>query len=171
MQEITIECAQSASATFPRALDFAKRFPGFSESGEGKGRIFSVESAWEHWLDALELVDHLKGWRNRWIYVDGEKRDWSEVLYFLHCFDARKRAYNPEHHCVEGEFRNDIHPFGCVFSGLSLVWPASGWLQAGTFDTELAFHFDKDKIRTILEGNLYRVRFCPALDLVRALET
>lgn len=167
---IAIEFAQSASATFARALDFAKRLPSFSECGGGKAKIFRVELGWEEWPGGLELIETLTGWRNRWIYIDGEKRDWSEVLYFLYCFNVRKRAYSPEHHCIEGEFKNDVHPFGCIHSGLSLVWPTSGWLQAGEFDSGTVFHFDKSGIRKIMEENLFRVRFCPALDLKRALE-
>lgn len=167
---MTIEFAQSNSPTFERALAFARRFASFSEGGQSKSRIFKVEFGPEQWNDTLELVEYLRGWRNRWVYVDGEKKEWAEVFYFLYCFNVRRQAYSPEHHCVEGQFKNDIHPFGCVYSGLSLVWPTSGWLQAGSFDSGLAFHFDKEKIRKIMEENLFHARFCPALDLARALE-
>lgn len=167
---ITIEFAQSNSPTFARALDCARRFASFSEGGQRKSRIFKVEFGPEQWNDTLELVEYLKGWRNRWVYVNGEKQEWAEVFYFLYCFNVRRHAYRPEHHCVEGQFKNDVYPFGCVHSGLSLVWPTSGWLQAGSFDSGLAFHFDKETIRKIMEENLFRVRFCPALDLARALE-
>ncbi len=167
---IRIEFAQSASPTFGKALDVARKFAGFSEAGEAKQKTFSVDFPWEEWDAAVELLDYLKGWRNRWVYVDGEKRDWAAVLHFLHCFNARKSAFNPEYHCVEGEYKNDIHPFGCVFSGLSLVWPSTGWLQAGKFDNDLVFHFDKQEMRKILEEHLFKVRFCPALNLRRAEE-
>lgn len=169
-RRITIEFGASASPTFPKALEAARRFPGFSEVGEGKAKMFSVEVEWEGWGHALDLVEHLKGWRNRWVYVDGERREWQEVMYFLNCFNTQRTSYQPERHCVEGQYKNDISPFGCIYSGLSLVWPTSGWLQAGTFDAELTFHFDKAAMRRILEENLFRVRFCPALLLDRALE-
>jgi hypothetical protein len=167
---IRIEFAHSASPTFSKALDVARKFAGFSEAGSAKTKTYSVGVPWEEWEEAIELVEYLKGWRNRWVYVDGEKSDWSAVLHFLHCFNARKSAYNPEYHCVEGEYKTDIHPFGCVFSGLSLVWPSTGWLQAGNFDREIVFHFDKQEMRKILEESLFKVRFCPALDLRRAEE-
>jgi len=167
---IRIEFAYSASPTFSKALDVAREFPGFSEAEVPREKTYSVNVSWEDWEAALELVELLKGWRNRWIYVDGEKSDWAAVLHFLHCFVARRRAYRPEHHCVEGEWQQDVNPFGCVHSGLSLMWPSSGWLQSGSFDGELAFHFDKQGMRRILEENLFKVRFCPALDLRRADE-
>ena len=169
-RRVTIEFGASASPTFPKALEAARRFPAFSEAGEGKAKTFRVEVEWEDWEHALDLVEHLKGWRNRWVYLDGERRDWQEVMYFLNCFNTRRASYNPEHHCVEGQYKNDVNPFGCIHSGLSLVWPSSGWLQAGTFDAELTFHFDKTTMRRILEENLFKVRFCPALLLDRALE-
>jgi hypothetical protein len=169
-RRMAIEFAQSAAATFGRALELAKGLPSFSECGGGKSRIFRVEFMWEEWPGVFDLIEALKGWRNRWIYIDGEKRDWSEVLYFLYCFNVRKAAYIPEHHCIEGEFKTEVHPFGCIHSGLSLLWPISGWLQAGQFDSGTVFHFDKSAIRKIMEENLFRVRFCPVLDLKRALE-
>ena len=130
---------------------------------------YSVDFSFEERGDAAALAELLKGWRNRWVYVDGEQKQWSDIFYFSSCFDAHRRAYRPELHCFQGEWQNDVYPFGCVLSNLGLINPTTGWLQAGSFDHDSVFHFDKVRIRRILEENLYRARFCPALDVDRAL--
>jgi hypothetical protein len=150
-------------------LSLAKTFPTFTESARGKATIYSVDFPFEQREGAASLAELLKGWRNRWVYVDGEKKQWPEVFGFSWCFDALRRAYRPEFHCFQGGFQNDVYPFGCAMSNLGLVSPATGWLQSGTFDHESVFHFDKGRMRRIVEENFYAVRFCPALDLDRAL--
>jgi hypothetical protein len=168
--KLKIEFGHSSAASFPQALSLAKTFQTFAEASEGKTKTYSAEFTFEQMEDAVRLAELLKGWRNRWVYVDGERKQWSEVFNFSHCFDALKRAYRAEFHCFQGEYQNDVYPFGCALSNLGLVSPATGWLQAGSFDHESVFLFDKERMRKILEENLYRVRFCPALDLDRATE-
>jgi hypothetical protein len=150
-------------------LSLARTFPTFTELARGRATIYSVDFPFERREDAASLAEFLKGWRNRWVYVDDEKKQWSEVFGFSWCFDALRRAYRPEFHCFQGGYQNDVYPFGCALSNLGLVSPATAWLQSGTFDHESVFHFDKRRMRRIVEENFYAVRLCPALDLDRAL--
>lgn len=167
--KLRIEFARSSAASFPQALGLAKTFRTFAEFGSGKATIYGVDFSFEQRGDAASLAEFLKGWRNRWVYVDGERKQWSEVFNFSWCFDALRRAYRPEFHCFQGGYQNDVFPFGCALSNLGLINPTTGWLQSGTFDHESVFHFDKERMRRIMEENFYSVRFCPALDVHRAL--
>lgn len=166
---LRIEFAESSAATFSQALSLARTYATFSERDDERKKVYAVDFSYAQREGAAELVVFLKGWRNRWVYVDGEQKQWAEVFEFSGCFDALRRAYRPEFHCFQGGFANDVYPFGCALSNLSLITPTTGWLQSGTFDHESVFHFDKQRMRRILEQNLFRVRFCPALDLGRAV--
>jgi hypothetical protein len=70
---ITIEFPYSSAQTFDFAVECAKQFPTFRQYGEDKKAVYRVTFDPLDMASALELVDYLKGWRRRVVYVDGEK--------------------------------------------------------------------------------------------------
>ncbi len=167
---LTIEFPFSTSQTFDFAVAEAAKHPAFEQFGEGKKCIHRVTYANEDILTALELVNHLKGWRRRTVYVDGEKTTWNSVFEFGWCFRKRGESFKPELYCYGYEEDWQFNIWGCCHTELPFTDNAP-WCRWGRFlDRKGKWQFDKDRIRHELQKNLHHYRFCPALDMVRVQE-
>ncbi|MFM8341908.1 MAG: zinc ribbon domain-containing protein, partial [Methylomonas sp.] len=77
---VTIEFPFSNSQTFDFALEYAQSFSSFKKYGKGKNAIYRVTFELADMESSLELVEHLKGWRRRSVYIDAQKMDWNSVF-------------------------------------------------------------------------------------------
>jgi hypothetical protein len=118
-------------------------------------------------LLALDLVENLKGIRNRRVYVDGKEAKWDEVFGFVRCASERGSAYRPNEYCF-GLDEKRLNTWGCKCTRMDWTdW--SDWFSYGSFKQggmlkkQISFIFDKKRIRHELESALYKVRFCPHL--------
>ena len=111
----------------------------------------------------LELVQHLKGWRRRTVYVDGEKVTWDSVFSFSWCYERKSASFKPELYCFGYENDYEFNSWGCIQARLPFT-ENSNWFCWGSWLNDKGdWQFDKERIRHELEKALYPYRFCPAL--------
>lgn len=159
---VAIEFAESTGVSFPAALAAAKAAPEFQECLRGKKKWYLA--AWPQGLlvDALALTSNLSGLRNKKITIDGENRDWDEMLGFSWCWERRMASYEPKQYCFGQDHYNGPNLWGC--QNLDLNWNEhADWLTYGKFVNQTNFRFDKDRIRHALEKGLHGCRNCPAI--------
>lgn len=160
---ITIEFPYSSAQTFDFAVECAKRFPTFRQYGKDKKAIYRVTFDPQDMASALELVEYLKGWRRRVVYVDGEKVTWDSVFSFAWCYERKRASFKPEFYCFGYENEYEFNVWGCIQAHLPFTEHAQ-WFCWGTWlNNRGDWRFDKERIRHELQKSLYPYRFCPAL--------
>lgn len=169
---LVIDFCESSAAAFPRALAFARAAPSYHSRQEGKRTWHTAIWPDADFSSATQLADALSGLRNKRVILDGQELDWSAAFSFVYCAQQRAQAYRPSLHCF-GEGQNRLNPWGCIHARLD--WAEWGdWFSHGQFKqvasgffggTKTVWFFDKERIRHELEVNLYKVRFCPHLNL------
>ena len=162
---VTVEFLYSTSATFDFALQAAQRFATFKQYGEGKKAVYRVTFMPDEMELALELVEYLKGWRRRTVYVDGEKVPWDSVFGFVWCYNKRKSSFKPQFYCFGYEDSYQLNVWGCIQANLPFVEYAQWFTWGRWVSKDGDWEFDKRRIRHELQKNLYPYRFCPALQL------
>jgi hypothetical protein len=158
----TIEFSFSSSANYPFSVERASRHPSYRERGEGKQKIHRLTYQPPEVDQMLELLEALKGTRNRRVWVNGEKMMWDEAFEWVWCYSQRKSAYVPDQYCF-GEDEARFNLWGCVNSRMAFG-AYERWLAHGAFDKSGTFTFDKQRIRHELLTALHRYRLCPAFD-------
>jgi hypothetical protein len=161
---ITIEFPYSSAQTFPSAFKSAKVFSTFKQYGVDKKAIYRVSFEPNEMNSAIELLDHLKNWRRRTVYLDGEKVTWESVFSFAECYEKRKSSFKPEFYCFGYEHEYQYNIWGCIqarlpFARYSKLFCWGRWLnKSGDWE------FDKERMRQELQKILYSYRFCPAMN-------
>jgi double zinc ribbon protein len=160
---ITIEFPFSTAQSFDFAVESARKFPTFREYGKDKKAVYRVTFASSQIDSSLDLVEHLKGWRRRTVYVDGEKVTWDSVFSFTWCHERKKVSYKPELYCFGYESEYEYNIWGCIQARLPFAENANWFCWGRWLNENGDWQFDKERIRHELEKNLYAYRFCPAL--------
>lgn len=172
---VAIEFAESTAAGFAFAVKSMKNAQISKECTKGKKQWYLAAWSKNQILDALDLVDNLKGMRNRKVYVDGEELQWNDVFGFANCVNNRKSAYRPIEYCFGLDDKN-FNIWGC--KNARMDWNEwANWFSYGTFkksgslSKNVSFQFNKDRIRHELESNLYSYMLCPYIqfDLIEAI--
>jgi hypothetical protein len=161
---VTIEFPFSGAQTFDMAVADAGRFATFTVMGEGKKALHRVTFSSGEIDAALPLVNLLKGWRGRTVYVDGVKLPWDDAFAFKSCFERRQSSYKPDAFCFGEEQQWSQNIWGCMQS--QMPWSEhADWFCHGHFvDNKGTWEFDKPRLRHDLQRNLFRFRLCPAMD-------
>jgi len=161
---ITIEFPYSTAQSFDFAVDAARKFPTFKKFGVEKKAIYRVVILPNEMESITELLEHLKGWRKRTVYVNGEKVTWDSVFAFSWCYERKKASFKPDYYCFGYENEYQFNAWGCIQVNMPFSENAP-WFCWGSWQNNKAdWKFDKDRIRHELEKVLYPYRFCPALD-------
>jgi hypothetical protein len=165
---ITIEFPHSTSQSFDFAVRAAQALPGFHQYGEGKKALYRVTVPAESVASSFELLEQLKGWRRRTVYVNGEKAPWDSVFAFQWCYEKRLGSYKPDFYCYGYENEYQFNLWGCIQAGLPFTERAEWFAWGRWLSKEGDWQFDKKRIQHELEKRLFHERFCPALqfDLV-----
>lgn len=162
---VTIEFFYSTSANFDFAVAAAQKFKRFYQHGEGKKAVYRVTFGRDEMHIAVELVDFLKGWRKRAVYINGEKVTWDSVFSFGWCFKKRMSSFKPDFYCFGYENNYDINVWGCLQAHMPFH-DRSQWFTWGRWLNKKGdWKFDKERIRHELQKNLYKYRFCPSIQL------
>lgn len=162
---ITIEFPFSTAGSFDFAVHAAKNFPTFQQFGEAKKALYRVNFETILMESALELAEHLKGWRKRVVYVNGEKVPWDAVFSFTWCFGKRKSSFKPDFYCFGYEDEWSINIWGCIQAGHPFT-ENGDWCKWGRWINKRGdWEYDKERIRHELQKNIYPYRFCPAIQL------
>ena len=166
---ITIEFGYSSSQSLPSAINQAKKYDTFVQLGLGKNAVYRVTFQKDQLKDLGKMLQHFGYMRNKKVYIEGEEKPWNGV--FRYCFIEKIDSYKSEKHCFEGAYNDQFNIWGCYDLNLyfhdSLDPDDSAipcWFSWGYFTENWDFVFDKDKIKTKLEEELFRVEDCPAID-------
>lgn len=162
---ITVEFNYSSSQNFDFAVEEARKFESFQKIGQDKKAIYRVNVIEEDIESLDSLIESLKGWRNRKVYHNGEMVIWDSMFSYLWCHDRRKNSYKPELFCFGFENNYDYNLWGCIqtrlpFNEYSNIFTYGKWLN-----TKGDWQFDKERISHEIEKNIYKYRFCPAMNL------
>ena len=165
---ITIEFAESTGASFPKALELAKKTSDFQQCAKNKKNWFMANFASGRITDATPLAEALSGLRNRSLFIDGEEQQWDEVFAFVWCSSQRDLAYRPVEYCF-GKDENRINPWGCKQARMEWTdwanWFCYGqWEKSGFIGKKVQWKFDKNRIKHELSTNIFRFRYCPYLN-------
>ena len=162
---VTIEFNYSSSQSFEFAVKSASEFKSFRKFGEGKKALYRV-TVKENEMDRLdELIENLKGWRNRRVYLNGEKVQWDNIFCYAWCYNQKKNSFKPELYCFGYERDYNINIWGCIQSNLFFTEYSELFTFGKWINNRGDWQFDKERIRHYLEKNLYLYRFCPAINL------
>lgn len=172
---ITIEFPYSSSQTFDFAVECAKKFSTFRQYGEDKKAIYRVTFPPQEIDTSTQLIEYLKGWRRKTVYVDGEKVMWESVFSFIWCYERKNASFKPELYCFGYENEYDFNVWGCIQAHMPFS-DHGQWFCWGTWlNNKGDWKFDKEHILHELQRTLYPYRFCPALqqelikDVLKAL--
>ncbi len=165
---ISIEFAESTGASFPKALELAKKASSFQQCIKNKKTWYMASFASGRITDATPLAEALCGLRNRSVFIDGEEQQWDEVFAFVWCSSQRDLAYRPVEYCF-GKDENRINPWGCKQARMEWTewanWFCYGqWEKSGFMGKKVQWRFNKDRIKHELSTNLFRFRYCPYLN-------
>ncbi len=165
---ITIEFAESISASFPKALEVAKSASDFQQCVKNKKTWYMANFSSGRITDATPLAETLSGLRNRSVYIDGEEQQWDEVFAFVWCSSQRDLAYRPIEYCF-GKDENRINPWGCKQARMEWTdwsnWFCYGqWEKSAFIEKKVQWRFDKNRIKHELSTNIFRFRYCPHLN-------
>lgn len=172
---VTIEFAESSAANFGMAMKAMRSAPINGECTRAKKQWYMACWPKQKIADAFELINNLKGMRNRSVYVDGEERQWNDVFDFVYCANARKAAYRPNEYCF-GIDEKRLNIWGCRKAGMDwnewASWFGYGqYAKSGMLDRTVIFAFDKTRIRHEIELSLHSCQLCPHLrfDLIESV--
>lgn len=160
---ITIEFPYSSSQSFDFAVKAAAGFPSFHQYGQEKKAIYRVTLQPAELDSALDLLENMKGWRRRTVYVDGEKVTWDSVFSYEWCYRRKKASFKPEFYCFGYDNEYEFNVWGCIQSHLPFTENAEWFTWGQWMNNKGDWKFDKERIRHSLQKALYTYRFCPAL--------
>ncbi len=161
---ITIEFPYSSAQSFDFAVSEAKKIDSFKVYGIDKKAIYRVTVSKTETDILTNLLEQLKGWRKRTVYVDGEKMQWDTVFGYSWCLQKKSSSYKPSLYCFGYENEYSFNLWGCMQANMNFT-ENSDWFTYGEWlNKQGDWRFDKKRIRHELEKNLYNVRYCPALN-------
>ncbi|MBE0681704.1 MAG: zinc ribbon domain-containing protein [Anaerolineales bacterium] len=160
---ITIEFPFSTAQSFDFAVEAAKKFPTFKKFGQDKKALYRITIQPNEMETLAELLEHLKGWRKRTVYVNGEKVTWDSVFAFGWCHEKKKASFKPEFYCFGYENEYQLNAWGCIQANLSFTENAQWFCWGKWLSDKGDWKFDKERIFHELQKTLYQYRFCPAL--------
>jgi hypothetical protein len=162
---LTLEFGYSTSSNFDFAVEAARQLPNFRQVGEGRKAQYQVNLPTSQITDSIELVGYIKGWKSARVYVDGDKTTWDSVYSFLYCYQQRNASFKPELYCFGYDNDYQLNIWGCIRADMPFREHAK-WVDWGHWVNKRGlWEFDKERIRHELQKNLYKYRFCPALNL------
>lgn len=160
---ITIEFPYSTAQSFDFAVKAAMEIPTFRQFGEGKKAIYRATFNPDDLDASAELVENLKGWRKRIVYVNGEKSPWDSVFSYSWCYRQKSGSFKPDFYCFGYENDYDFNIWGCIQARMPFVADADWFCYGKWLNKKGDWEFDKDRIQHELQKNLFHYRFCPAL--------
>lgn len=161
---ITIDFPNNTAQSYEMAVLEAKKFPSYELFGNDKKCTHRVQFMPNEIITALELVNQMKGWRKRVVYVNGERVEWDTVFGFAWCHSRKSSCFKPEYYCYGYENEWDFNIWGCLHA--NLPFKLRDTYKYGRWGEKKGeWIFDLDRIMHELEKNLYQFRFCPSLNI------
>jgi len=162
---ITIEFPYSTAQSFDFAIREAKKFETFEQYGEDKKALYRINVFEDELYRTKDLLEHLKGWRKRTVYCNGEKAVWDDIFRFFWCYESKLTSYKPEYYCFGYENEYEFNIWGCLMAGMSFN-EDSKWFTYGKWVNDTGdWEFNKERIKHELAKELHNYRYCPAINL------
>lgn len=162
---ITLEFMYSTAQSFEFAVECAKKLSNYVQFREGKKAIYRITADPSEIETTLELINHLKGWRKKSVYINGEKVAWDSVFQFVWCHERKVSSFKPAMYCYGYENEWSLNIWGCLNADMAFQENAE-WLCWGKWINKKGdWKFDKERIGHYLQKSLYSYRYCPALNL------
>lgn len=162
---ITIEFVHSTAANFDFAVDEARKLPTFEQTGEGKKARYKVSASAREIERLHPVVENLQGLRNKIVFLNGTRQKWENIFHYTQCYDDRQSSYNPTQYCFGYDVEWHRNLFGCINSDLFIDDRSKWWTWGKWLSRDGQWGFDLNRIRHELEKNLYKFKYCPALNL------
>lgn len=160
---ITIEFHFSTAQSFEFAVAEARKQVSFKQFGEDKKAVYRITVQAKELAGVIDLLEHLKGWRKKFVYVNGDKVPWENVFAFEWCYRKKLASFKPDLYCFGYENEWEANIWGCIQAHLSCEENAP-WFKWGKWlNNKGEWQFDKERIMHELQKSLFSVRFCPAL--------
>lgn len=165
--EVRVVFHRTGSRDFPRALELARRQPGFREQED------AAEFAVSFNQDRLDAYDQLLALVGRWaqtrLFLNGQPVDRPRLEHMLACYRRRLQAPDRRAHCAgQSVHETRVGPvrqlFPCRLIPISEA-NHGGWFQYGRLTREGVFVVDKAQLREAVRQSLERTLavHCPAL--------
>jgi hypothetical protein len=162
---ITIEFPHSSAQSFEFAVMEAKKFKTFEQFGTASKALYRINVIEEELFRTIDLLEHLKGWRKRTVYHNGQKVLWDTLFSFQYCYVEKLASYKPEYYCFGYENDWEFNLWGCMKTGMPFT-EYSKWFTYGKWlNNSGDWLFDKDRIKLELAKNIHYCKFCPAINL------
>ena len=177
-----IRFGKSVSKNYKKAINRARKIPGFveSEDEDDNTNVVTVDEndLKRHHKTIESLWELIGSWKSTSIEVNGKEMDFynlREYLAVLQCNDEYKKAVVPERHCDVS-----MHEvgWGCRFLNTiqcsipSNTWDYERnrfWFQLGSFDKKGIWNINKDKLLQALEQETANkhLSICSVFDIKR----
>jgi hypothetical protein len=161
---ITIEFPHNTAQTLESAIEEAKKIGSFDQFGTGKKAIYRISFPDDQVYKALTLVEHMRGWRKRIVYANGEKVAWDSVFDFVYCYERKLSSIKPEYYCFGYESEYDFNLWGCKETYFSFREGSQLFTFGKWLNKDGDWQFDKKMIKQELAKKLYALRYCPAMN-------
>jgi len=163
---VSLSFGKSTSQNFSKALAIAKASPQYIESVDDKGNpIYQAIYGSGEYLKFITLYELIGKWKSAFVFVNGEIVDRKIVGDINYCYGDKLRSGKSDFCFGASQFTEN--PFGCHRAQMHSY--NDPWYSFGIIDTKGRFHIDKDRIRQELIQRLEPFRFCPALNMERAM--
>ncbi|MCF8011243.1 MAG: hypothetical protein K9L17_02835 [Clostridiales bacterium] len=164
---VSISFGKSTSKNFTKALAMAKSAPQYIESTDEKGNpIYQAIYGPKDYLSFISLYELISNWKSTFVFINGEMVDRKIVGALNYCYGDKLRSGNPDFCFGASQFTEN--PFGCHRA--QMHQSNDPWYSYGIMDTKRCFHIDKERIKNELFERLKPYRFCPALDIEKAIQ-
>jgi len=162
---ITIEFPYSSAQSFVFAVDEAKKFDTFEQFGNDKKAIYRINVIEDDLYKTKELLEHLKGWRKKTVYHNGQKVMWDSMFSFQYCYEHKLASFKPEYYCIGFENEYDFNLWGCMRVEMPFVEHANWFTFGKWLNNKGDWIFDNERIKHELAKNIHYCKFCPAINL------
>ena len=147
LEGITVEFPFSSAQSFDFAVKEAAKFTSFRQYGQDKKAIYRVTIGKSDIKSLSELLEQLKGWRKRTVYLNGEKVQWDSVFSYSWCHNKKGSSYKPEYYCFGYENEYDLNVWGCIQAHMPFNEQGRWFCWGKWLNSKGDWQFDKERIR------------------------
>ncbi|HZJ90637.1 MAG TPA: hypothetical protein VFC62_04030 [Atopostipes sp.] len=152
----------STSANYNKAVQFAKAFPSYRETGEGRSlnHVITVDDSRESFLNFIILYDLVGNWKSTVFNINGEMVDRKTMGSIKYCYGDKCRSVK-EDFCFGASMFTE-NPFGC--HRLQISQHNNPWWNYYYRDGK-GYTLNYPEMMNRIERTNDSYRYCPAFNL------
>ncbi|ATW24122.1 hypothetical protein [Candidatus Formimonas warabiya] len=165
LPEITLEFGKSTSQNYDLAVEYIKKNPTYTETGQGKSVKHTANYSLANINPFFELYDLVSGWKSTAIYMGGQQIPSQKICQSMYCYKQREKAFDPDEYCCgrDDAYNGNDNDFGCRHTGID-VYGWHGLNGFGEIKSDGSFAVDKNRLIHAVSTNLEPYLLCPALN-------